>query len=457
MAEQPGLAMAAVGTAPSSGEEPSGPTVSRSGASGKLCMPPERFVALDDVVVLELADLEYPWNFATIEEKIEEYTSHSEHINSSLSARVMQNYQEFVQGMQQVQAVETEVTLIGVLVKKGRRTLQERDATLVRGSMQVTKQHRKSERLAKLLSTMAEFQSVVRMDTELQQCLNKENYCEAIRQHAALRQALISDRFKQFPGLGGLREGLDLHMAAVRQKLSDGLKVAAVSADFDANRYEEILRAYSMMSPDQTLSVGKELLRHVVECIVAVSRQCMLAFSSAPSHESPSEWHRKAQLKELCRSMDPTHFVAVTAQLYEHVCDFLYRHHSLCAWHADWETHAIAAGRDVQGNQNFREVLRDVKEELNASRRSVWDRIQQQVALVLMTLDFQYPSLSEDNFLQILHMTQLLIEEGDAFMAECQPARGSAPSAGRRFSEPIRTTLKSKAYEYFQSLHHHHG
>lgn len=87
-----------------------------------------------------------------------------------------------------------------------------------------------------------------------------------------------------------------------------------------------MLKAYSLLSSDQAsarqgsipvleaISVGKELLRHISESenqcfigsetplrfIVAVSRQCMLAYSS--QNASP-DWHKRAQLRELCKSL----------------------------------------------------------------------------------------------------------------------------------------------------------
>lgn len=154
---------------------------------------------------------------------------------------------------QQVQAVETEVTLIGVLVKNGRRKLHERDLGIVQGSMMVSRKHRKAQRLKSLLELLSEFQEVAHAHTRLGECLGLELYCEAIDQYTALREALAADKFKKFPGLAGLKDGLGQHLALVQQKLSDGLRVAAVSSEFDAERYEEILKAYSMLSSDQAL------------------------------------------------------------------------------------------------------------------------------------------------------------------------------------------------------------
>eukprot|EP00929_Paragymnodinium_shiwhaense_P016840 TRINITY_DN12548_c1_g1_i3.p1 TRINITY_DN12548_c1_g1~~TRINITY_DN12548_c1_g1_i3.p1 ORF type:complete len:984 (-),score=213.49 TRINITY_DN12548_c1_g1_i3:98-3049(-) len=417
---------------------------------------PRRFFDTSDVVAQEIADLPYPWNQAVMEERIRDYSSCSEAINVRLSDGVRRNYSEFVQGMQQVESVETELTMIGVLLKNSRRKLKERDTGLRRGSLQVARQHRKRDRLRRLLATLTDFQAITCLEAKLREGVQSENYVEALAHHAALREDLAAAKFRQFPGILSLRQGLGLHLAVVQQKLSDGLRVAAVSQHFDAERYEEILQAYSMISTDQALSVGKEILRHVSECIVAVSRQCMLAFSAAPSHESPSVWHQKVQLKDLCRSMDPTRFVACTAQLYECLCDFLYRHQFLCAWHVsrlqinDEEEVAARAPR-------FREVLREVLSELGANKRVVWDRIQQQVSLVLMTCDFQYPGLSEDGFLHILHLTQLLIDEGDSFMVDFQSGGGAVPlhEGRRQWSAPIRNTLKTKAHDYFHSLHYH--
>jgi len=419
----------------------------RDNALAKL---PDRFFSLDDVVSQELTDLDFPWNLGIIEERIQEYSTVSDEINAQLSARVMRNYNDFVQGMQHVQSVETELTLVGVLIKNARRKLKERDAGLVRGSMHITRQQRKKERLTRLLTTLSEFQGVVQIDTNLRQCVNNENYSEAISQHALLKEALSRDKFKQFPGVLALRDGLSMHHDLVKQKLSDGLRVAAVSSSFNPARYEEILKAYSRLSTDVAPSVGKELLRHVSECIVTVARQCMLAFSSGPSDDSPTDWHRKAQLRDLCKTMDPTRFVACTAQLYENLCDFLYRHQFLCDWHLQRVQALEKQDERDPAEVGFHNVVRDVLTELSASKRNVWDRIQQQVSLVLMTLDFQYPALTEDSFLHILHLTQLLIEEGDAFMATYQP---QGAENRRQWSAPIRNTLRSKAHDYFQTLH----
>ena len=42
----------------------------------------------------------------------------------------------------------------------------------------------------------------------------------------------------------------------------------------------------------------------------------------------------EAQLRDLCKVMHPTAFVPCIAQLYEHLCDFLYRHQFLSSWHS---------------------------------------------------------------------------------------------------------------------------
>lgn len=407
----------------------------------------ERFLLLDDVVAKELSDLDYPWNLKAIEERIVEYSSVSEAINLQLSARVMQNYNDFVSGMQMVQSVETELSLIGVLIKNGRRKLQIHDQGILRGSMQITRQQRRRERLKELLSLLDDLQSVVEIHARLCESIDDDRFAEAIVQHSVLRDALASAEYRRFPGVVGLQQSMANNLTLVQQKLSDRLRVSAVSADFDAEKYEEVLKAYSLLTTsDQAISVGKELLRHVSEFIVAVSRQCMLAFSSR--NESP-DWHKRAQLRELCKSMDPAHVVACIVQLYEHLCNFLYRHQFLCAWHL---CRSQAAEEELAPNEaSFRELLRHVRTELVASKRNVWQSLQQQVSLVLMTLDFQYPALSEESFMQILHLTQLLMDEGDAFMADYQSVTKS--ELRRQWSAPIRNTLKTKANDYFQSLH----
>mmetsp|Transcript_77844 Transcript_77844/g.161729 ORF Transcript_77844/g.161729 Transcript_77844/m.161729 type:complete len:855 (-) Transcript_77844:27-2591(-) len=302
------------------------------------------------------------------------------------------------------------------------------------------------------------------MRERLEECLGNDNYCEAIRQQKSLEETLADPKFKDFPALQGLREGLSGHYSAVQQKLSDGLRVAAISADFDAERYQDILNAYSILAPEQALSVGKELIRHVTECIVVVSRQCMLMFSTDndDGDQSSADWHRKAQIRQLCQKMEPRQFVDCAARLYEHLCDFLYRHQFLCRWH-EQRVKEVESEADPS-NARLLEVLMDILTELNSSKRNVWHHITQQVSLVLMTLDFQYPSLSEESFLHILNLTQMLIDEGDAFMGAGTSSSSSSTAQGgsqqqqqqqqwRQYSASIRGTLKSKAHDYFQSLH----
>eukprot|EP00913_Durusdinium_trenchii_P024756 g23237.t1 len=407
----------------------------------------ERFLLLDDVVakdhvsVQELGDLDYPWNLKAIEDRIAEYSSVSEAINLQLSARVMQNYNDFVTGMQMVQSVETELSLIGVLIKNGRRKLQIHDQGILRGSMRITRQHQRRERLKELLSLLEDLQGVVEIDARLRESIDEDRYAEAILQHSVLRDALASAQYRRFPGVVGLHQSMANNLTLVQQKLSERLRACTVSADFDPDSYEEVLKAYSLLASDQAVSVGKELLRHVSEFIVAVSRQCMLAFSAR--NESP-DWHKRAQLRELCKSMDASQVVPCILQLYEHLCNFLYRHQFLCMWH-------LIRSQDVEAEEAqqpaFRELLRSVHTELTSSdlaedgrrmerlqngrpweagKRNVWQGLQQQVSLVLMTLDFQYPALSEESFMQILHLTQLLMDEGDSFMAGAD-----RPSAAR--------------------------
>ncbi|CAJ1401443.1 unnamed protein product [Effrenium voratum] len=244
-------------------------------------------------------------------------------INVTLSQQVMQNYNKFVTGMQMVQSVETELSLIGVLVKNGRRKLQTHDQGITRGSMQITRQHLRRQRLKELLAMLEDLQSIVEIDACLRESIDEGRYAEAIVQHSVLHDALASTQYRRFPGLVELQQRMGDHLALVQQKLSDALRAAAVSADFQAELYEEILKAYSLLTADHAISVGKELLRHISEVIVAVSRQCMLAFSTVPPHESAADWHRRAQLRDLCKSMDPGNLVPCIAQLYEHLCNFL--------------------------------------------------------------------------------------------------------------------------------------
>ncbi|CAK9101624.1 unnamed protein product [Durusdinium trenchii] len=184
--------------------------------------------------------------------------------------------------------------------KRGRERVEARRTDIRFFGHFARRQHQRRERLKELLSLLEDLQGVVEIDARLRESIDEDRYAEAILQHSVLRDALASAQYRRFPGVVGLHQSMANNLTLVQQKLSERLRACTVSADFDPDSYEEVLKAYSLLASDQAVSVGKELLRHVSEFIVAVSRQCMLAFSAR--NESP-DWHKRAQLRELCKSM----------------------------------------------------------------------------------------------------------------------------------------------------------
>ena len=78
-------------------------------------------------------------------------------------------------GVQHLGVTSSELTLIGVLMKNGRRKLQAADEDLVQGSLGVGRKTRKKKRMEALLALLQELKELLQVHERMKQAIADES------------------------------------------------------------------------------------------------------------------------------------------------------------------------------------------------------------------------------------------------------------------------------------------
>eukprot|EP00397_Hematodinium_sp_SG-2012_P059426 GEMP01076140.1.p1 GENE.GEMP01076140.1~~GEMP01076140.1.p1 ORF type:complete len:283 (-),score=49.41 GEMP01076140.1:240-1088(-) len=266
-----------------------------------------------EIAAEDIRSLPRPWYPPQINNQIQKVVARQRELNGELSRCVLHNYNDFVRGVQQVQQVETQLSLVNILVKNGRRKFRQTEEDLVLGGLRVATYQQKQSRMQGLLHIMHEMQEVLRLEASLKDHISDDRFGEALHSYGSLKEAIAHSQFAAYPCISALNASADKLLETIKSNLSDGLRVAAISADFDVEKYEHILKGYCLLSETlafdgnalhssaahplgktsltgKPISVAERILDHIYESIQSVSKQCLLAFSQADQNPEGSKF-----------------------------------------------------------------------------------------------------------------------------------------------------------------------
>ncbi|CAD7941024.1 unnamed protein product [Amoebophrya sp. A25] len=238
---------------------------------------------------------------------------------------------------------------------------------------------------------------------------------------------------------------------------------------------------------------GSIVSEFFLDAVVSMGTQTQNRYSTSRDHSS---------------EIPSSNYTPCLANLLENFCDLLYRHHHLCEWHAarvfggGEEAHADSTMRgggqiiskvvspspasnivvasspatgavtntsrssstpstaSTSSKIDTQQLLHDVLVELTESKRLLWDKMQSQVALLL--LGWRFDELGgESTFLHCLFLLSLFVEEGDSFMSHtphwlktASTRRDNAPGGQHQyFSTALRNAARTICNQYLESLH----
>uniref|UniRef100_A0A0G4FSL7 Vacuolar protein sorting-associated protein 54 N-terminal domain-containing protein n=1 Tax=Chromera velia CCMP2878 TaxID=1169474 RepID=A0A0G4FSL7_9ALVE len=300
------------------------------------------FSSPKEMILSEIAALAKPWNVAQMQTRIDSLIREEESVEERLAAEVFGHYSEFVEGVQTIHEVETELGDVFQIVKDGKQRMKKVDERLAMEGLRIVQKTRTRARVRDVLKPLRDFQKYLALEVLGQQYLVDKSFCDAIAVFTDIQVSLQADqRHHSYKAVQGLSERLKSQTAQIRERLHEQLRAAAAAPAPDRiclAEYEEALRALSLLPG--SASTGADLCRMVADACTAATRQCLLSFLG-PAEMPPSS---RSGLRDLCSRMQPQQVLHCLSKLFDFMWAALQRLQFL-SW---WQRHRAACLREAR-------------------------------------------------------------------------------------------------------------
>ncbi|KAL4422269.1 hypothetical protein ABPG75_008466 [Micractinium tetrahymenae] len=330
------------GAASKYGALPAGPSATSEEDEGEAALrdlapgyfdPPEQFDALEH----ELRQLPVAFEAAHLEAVAEERTGVLEVVSERLSQHVLANYGKFVEGVEEVGRVESDLQAAHTTTKLAR----ERLALALREvstNLKIAKDTRRKQGLSALLEVLLKLQQANNLQRALKEAQESGEYAEAFWLCAQCTQSMdeLGDGLKV---AGELTATINRLYSETTQRLEGAL--AAVCADFRPSHYTKVLEGYMFLGNVGQLGdeVKSAFIATIGSSAAKVVRGVLL---TRPGFEEKAAM--AANLQELVRFLPSDLFRTCLARVLMVLHDILVSHFHMVRWHeAALERHAAEA------------------------------------------------------------------------------------------------------------------
>eukprot|EP00742_Colponemidia_sp_Colp-10_P007504 GILJ01008088.1.p1 GENE.GILJ01008088.1~~GILJ01008088.1.p1 ORF type:complete len:1012 (+),score=165.37 GILJ01008088.1:151-3186(+) len=396
-----------------------------------------------DASQVELKALPDSFDPDAIDTRIRECLRALEIINARLSDRVLANYNQFVQGMQKVQEVQSDLTLTGILITNSRRQLAKAEENLIRGGLTIVNKHRKKKKLEDMQGYLLQIHTFTKTESLVKEALKAQQYHEALSMCQDAMGKLNSPDYMQFLSLQELKKRLSELSNSIRDEMEQTLR--AMCRSFDPAMYQDTLTAWMLLPSYHTIS--EDIQHYFADAVRIITRETMIAY--IPHEHVGAANLQSMQFRDLCAHCPGDKFVQCLTQIYEKLCDLLYNHHIISRWHDEQEAkfgqkddHPTETEDISSAEVKKRDLYDDIRKGLLRNRKNLWDRMQQQVSLCLSSTYLSFTTFKVEDFLQTLFISNRFIEIGEDF------SNSNSPS--------LRSAIREKSLEYFDNFHKEH-
>ncbi|KDO18868.1 hypothetical protein SPRG_15696 [Saprolegnia parasitica CBS 223.65] len=358
-------------------------------------------------------------------------------VTAKLAEDVQRNHTTFIQGMNQVQDVDLDLTLALIQVKNGRRLLASAKQDLVINHLELVKLRRNRDRLRTIVDHSSTILGFVRLEHDMLSHLQEKDYASAVAACIDIRRQLDQSReLDRFFILRPVRQRMAHALVELRQHFETAL--VGLLESFDAAAYGNLLRA--MMALDAERSGPSTVPQVLVRGVDDLSRQHIQRLYTDAT---------------VIKKTKPTQSVVSMLQdllaCYEKLVGLLHGYYLITQWHrtpfSDKNVDAAFLHRcgfdaPVEGTNQAHTTTDEMAAQHAAAyqqyRRIVWEQMQQSVGDLLdrfpLTNDFKM-----EHLVSLAHATLRLIMTGHEF-------------SGDDASTTLTTALSNKCRSYLKLL-----
>eukprot|EP00005_Dracoamoeba_jomungandri_P013800 CAMPEP_0174266650 /NCGR_PEP_ID=MMETSP0439-20130205/31006_1 /TAXON_ID=0 /ORGANISM="Stereomyxa ramosa, Strain Chinc5" /LENGTH=832 /DNA_ID=CAMNT_0015353745 /DNA_START=31 /DNA_END=2526 /DNA_ORIENTATION=+ len=333
-------------------------------------------------------------------------------VQSDLSSRVLRSYNNFVQGMNQIQELGQDLRKTAVFCKEARAKLANSKDELTRSGFQILLLSKRKQELNSVLSHLSAIHQILVTEKQLLQLIEEEEYPEAIKKCHDSQKALASRSLSQFTCVNTLNARLQNIYRIIIEKLRSSLLDNCSS--FNPDSYSSALIAYSSLGKSNR--VVDRLQRHFLNTLNLNTHNILNAhvFSDEENIAKADELKTLAYA-ELSKHLKGKRFISCMMNTLESHTNIMYNLDRMCHWHK-------------LNNSNFT----DIHSALERFKKTLWSEMQRSTATLLRTADLSHYQI--DEFLLVLDSVNLFVDIGDSFSkTKAHSLRGSIKSHIKKF------------------------
>eukprot|EP00898_Chlorokybus_atmophyticus_P003339 jgi/Chlat1/4005/Chrsp26S03986 len=428
-----------------------------------VCVPAEYYNEDYDPTTQTLEKVPFDgWNEQYLDDRVRENLQVLDAVNSELSARVMANYNEFVQGLGLVSQVERDLQRIQIVCKNGRRYLTQAEEEISR-NLSITENIQKKQVLLNILEVIAKIKALCELKATVKQTIEDGKYAKAVRMCMECVASVDGFAVTAVQNLVASLEDL-VHEAVAKA----GVALYGLCAQFESHAYMKVVDVYVTIGDH--IGLAEKVQTCFQQRIVQDTHDVLRAFAlqnADPSKlaDPKSEAYKKSRYScsttMICAAIClETSSVPVWPKLMRQVLfELLKSYDAMTKYH---ESRVLAPNTNgclphdvttpnvnhvsnlVVATKPKEAMAHEVQETCNAvlasltrGRKAIWELAARRIG-VLLSADAMGGTTGA-HFLQIMDWTNKFIRVGEAFSGTEVPG--------------LRTKLARQSLVYFEAYH----
>ena len=377
-------------------------------------LAPGYFTEGFDAVAQALGELPADPNPRYLEDRVAEKLLTLQMLNERLYSHIMDNYSDFVGGIEAVSEVEKDLQVAHVLAKNSRRSLAMCSEEVKR-NIRIASNAKRKQELFNLLEMLLQLRNVVKRIADLEKGLEDGKLAWTVAntmQCGELVSGLDSEMFCVHELRISVMKILDDTLA----KTDDTLQ--ALCFAFDPATSARVLEVYLTLG-DST-GLADKIQACFAQAVLGSSHGIIRTYTQMKTDAQQMTAFRNRPYNELCKALSIDQFRSCLLKTFDVLVGVMISHHQMTQWYKqELENHRASNGNggnggdggDAAKREEDLELISVIQKALVEGRKLLFEHIEGRIASLLSA-----PSAGEgEHFLQVLEWTHCFIFCGESF------------------------------------------
>lgn len=382
-------------------------------------------------------------DYGNITSRLMEHNRAREIVSGDLSKRVLDSYNDFVEGMQRIHEVGVNIQQSTAICASSRLSLKLARTTVTEAALEIASKYRRQQRYLSMLETLRSVKAATARLREVSTFLAEkdglEPAIEALLKAKSIVTKLSEDETNQLVCVEGLEANVAKATTLVNNSVDAGMR--EVCQSFDGERYKMLLRAY------HSLGRGFEILNRIDECFTLDmdyrSKKVIMLFVDQSSNTFASfQSIEKVCVDKAAADVVPDRMIDCLLNVFGVYLEIMWNFHAIRRWHDENPISAQNAGDSLSATSlasaaSSTSGVIDIRPGIDRIKRKLWLAMERYVVELLRCVSLS--KFQVEDALTTVEATNLFVKAGMAFCASAEP-------------DMIQSTLTDIVRAYFDSV-----